>query len=57
MFTVIVYWNAKVFTRYERVQKEDFVMHEGYVEILQKEKGREIIIPWSTINRIELEEM
>lgn len=53
MMTIIVYWNATKFTRYEHVDKDDARFHEGFCQFLLPNQ-HEIIIPWSTVNRLEL---
>lgn len=53
MITIIVYWNATKFTRYEHVRDEDYWLREGYIQFVIS-NGHEMIIPWTTINRVEL---
>lgn len=53
MMTLIVYWNATKFTRYEHIREKDYCIHDGYFHfVLPNRHG--MIIPWTTINRIEV---
>lgn len=53
MMTIIVYWNATKFTRYEHIKQEEHRLHEGYLQFILS-NGHEMIIPWTTINRLEI---
>lgn len=53
MFTIHVYWNATKFTRYEGVGEEKYFARPFGLEIILSDE-REIIIPWTSINRIEV---
>ena len=53
MLTFTIYWNAKSFTKYEHILEDRYLMHDGYIQFVQS-NGVELIIPWLTINRIEV---
>lgn len=53
MMTLLVYWNATKFTRYDHIAMENHRLHEGYIQFILS-NGHEMIIPWGSINRIEM---
>ena len=54
MITIVVYWNSTKYTVYENVKMEDHRLHKSYIQFILSDDGREIIIPWGTINHIEV---
>lgn len=55
METVIIYWNATKYTKYTGINPIQFKIHDGYIR-LDLTEGRSLLIPWTTINRIEIVE-
>lgn len=53
MRTVIIYWNATRFTRYEHIDLNDICVRENYIQLVLA-PGRILLVPFTTINRIEI---
>lgn len=54
MVTIIVYWNAKSFTKYKTVKVGEYGITKNYIWIKQEDpdgKVYTLYIPWHTINR------
>lgn len=51
--TVIVYWNATKFTRYENLDPNQVTFGDHFL-VLKPKEAKRIVIPWTTINRVEV---
>lgn len=51
--TIIIYWNATKYTKYTGITSDQVRIGDSCLQ-LNIAEGRSLIIPWTTINRVEI---